>query len=401
MSNSIITNIRSTARREIRRMISRPIYLFSSVFVMAFCYIFYLSFFNQGLPENLPMGLVDQDNSNVSRTLIRNMDASPQIEFVKQYATYNEALKDMQRGKIYTIVMIPDHFEQDLMAQKQPTLSYYVNDAFLVAGSLSYKDLTTISKLSVGSIQQQTLRAKGIVDEAAQMALLQPIAMDTHLIANPYTNYGVYLINVLLPGVLQLLIIMLTVFSIGMELKQKTAAYWLMSSSNSMLSALTGKLLPYTVLFSILGIATNFILYKFMHYPMNGSFAWMCAATILYVLVYQAIGIFIIGLFPRLRDAISLSAFYGLLGFSYSGFTFPIEAMPRGAQIFAELFPIRHYFKIYVNEALNGADIRYSLIYFAALSAFLILPFLVYFRLGRAVKQTIDEESESSNLLTE
>lgn len=363
-------------------MVSRPIYLFSSVFVMFFCYVFFLTFFSEGLPERLPVGIVDSDNSYVSRTLARNLNAIPQIEIVNKYATYTQAREDMQRGKIYAIIDIADGFEEDLLSSRQPHIAYYVNDAYLIAGSLSYKDLTYISEMGAAYVQQQMLKMRGVVGDENLMPILQPIAIDTHLIANPSANYGIYLLNVLLPGVLQLLIIMLTVFSIGTEMKEQTTGEWLAAGNGSVLASLTGKVLPYTVLFAALGIGGNLILYRYMHYPMNGSLAWMCLATFLYVLAYQSIGIFIVGVFPRMRDAISLSAFYGLLAFTYAGFTFPIESMPRGAQIFADLFPIRHYFKIYVNEALNGAPISYSLIYFAAMTAFLILPFLVYRRLA-------------------
>ena len=151
-----------------------------------------------------------------------------------------------------------------------------------------------------------------------------------------------------------------------------------------MLAALTGKLLPYTILFTILGIGGNFILYRYMHFPMNGSLAWMCLATFLFVIAHQSIGVFIIGLFPVMRDGISLAAFYGLLGFTYAGFTYPIEGMPYAVRIFSDLFPIRHYFKIYVNEALNGSDIHYSIICFVSLIAFVILPAFVYYRLKKA-----------------
>lgn len=395
MSNSIIQNTVTVFRRELRHMVSRPIYLFSSVFVMIFCYIFFLTFFSEGLPEQLPVGLVDQDDSYVSRTLARNLNASAQVEIMQQYTSFDEARKDMQRGKIYAIVVLPANFEKDLLAQRQPQLTYYVNDAYLVAGSLSYKDLTFISELGTAYIQQQLLKTKGVVGDENLMPLLQPIVIDTHLIGNPYANYGIYLLNVLLPGVLQLLIIMLTVFSIGIELKERTAIDWYLSANNSILAALTGKMLPYTVLFTVLGIGGNLVLYEYMHFPMNGSLAWMCLATFLYVIAYQAIGIFIIGVFPRMRDAISLSAFYGLLAFTYAGFTFPIEAMPRGAKIFADLFPIRPYFKIYVNEALNGADIRYSLVYYAAMMAFLILPLLVYLRLTKVIEQQVCEQTKT------
>ncbi|WP_019537744.1 ABC transporter permease [Proteiniphilum acetatigenes] len=396
MSNSIIQQIRNVARREWKRMLSRPIYLLSSVIAMLFCYLFFLTLMSEGLPEQLPIGIIDNDNSSLSRTLERNINASPQVKIVGKYASFTEARKDMQKGRIYAIIDIAPGFQADLLANRQPAIAYYVNDVYLVAGSLSYKDLTYISELMSGFILQQSLQAKGITGEENLMPILQPVAIDTHQIANPQANYNVYLSNVLLPGVLQLLIIMFTIYSIGIEMKQNTTREWLSTGNESVLAALTGKVLPHTFLFTLLGLMGVFLLYEGMEFPMNGSIAWMSLAMFLFVMAHQAIGIFIIGLFPRLRDAISLGVFYGLLSFTYAGFTFPIEAMPRGAQIFAWFFPIRHYFRIYVNEALNGVDIRYSLIYFTGMVTFLILPFLVYIRLRKAIVHHDREETKNS-----
>ncbi len=240
-----------------------------------------------------------------------------------------------------------------------------------------------MSAMGSAYLEKRSLEARGISEDRI-MSIIQPITMDGHLIANPWANYGVYLFNVLFPGVLQLMIIMMTIFAVGTELKDRTAPKWLGNAGNSMFAALTGKLLPYTLVFTLLGIIGNLILYKFMHFPMNGSLGWMCLATFVYVVAHQAIGVFIIGLFPVLRDGISLGAFYGLLGFTYAGFTFPIEGMPYPVQIFSELFPIRHYFRIYINQALNGAGIHYVIISFAAMTAFLLLPAMVYYRLKKA-----------------
>lgn len=387
MNNSIIQQIKDVARREWKRMLTRPVYFLSSIFAMLFCYLFFLTLMSEGLPEQLPIGIVDSDNSSLSRTLERNINASPNVEIVGKYASFTEARKDMQKGYIYAIIDIGAGFQADLLTNRQPTIAYYVNDVYLVAGSLSYKDLTYISELMSGFILQQSLQARGITGEENLMPILQPIAMDTHQIGNPYTNYSVYLSNVLLPGVLQLLIIMFTIYAIGVEMKQNTTREWLSTGNESILSALTGKVLPHTILFTLLGLLGLFLLYEVMGFPMNGSIAWMSLAMFLFVMAHQAVGIFIIGLFRQLRDSISVGVFYGLLSFSYAGFTFPIEAMPHGAQIFAWFFPIRYYFKIYVNEALNGADIRYSLIYFAGILAFLLLPFLVYPRLRNTIAQ--------------
>jgi ABC-2 type transport system permease protein len=381
-------SLNKVINREWKRMKVRPIYFLASVGTMFFCYVFFLTFFAEGLPQQLPIGVIDKDNTSTSRTLIQTIDNSPQINIIRTYPNFSEARNDMQKGDIYAIVELSSDFEADLLANRQPKITFYVNDAYLVAGSLSYKELTFINELAAGFIQQQMLQAKGIVGEENLMPILQPVAIDTHLIANYGANYGVYLLNVLVFGVLQLCVLMLTIFCIGVEIKEQTVGSWLAIADESVFTAVVGKLLPYTVLFSVIGIIGNILLFRFMHFPMNGSLIRMSGATVLYVMAYQAIGFFMISLFPRIRDTVSFAAFYGLLAFTYAGFTFPIEGMPRSARIFSELFPIRHYFKIYVNEALNGTSFRYSVHYIAAMAAFLILPVLVSKRFQNVIFRT-------------
>jgi len=362
---------------------SRPIYFLGTVGVMFFCYIFFLSFMKEGQPIRMPIGVVDFDDSSLSHQFLRNLDATQQSEIVMHLNSYTDARKEMQKGKIYAFVVIKDNFEAEVMANRRPKMTFYVNDAYLVAGSLLLKDITYMSELTAGAMKQKVLKAKGMEDSRI-MGIIQPISLDTHLIGNPWANYGVYLLNVLLPGVLQIMILMLTVFAIGVELKEKTSRLWLRTADNSMFAALMGKLMPYTIIFTILGIVGNMLLYWYMGYPMNSHIGWMFLTTFLYVMAYQAVGTLIIGITPVLRDGVTLAAFYGLLGFTYAGFTFPIEQLPYVAQIFSELFPIRHYFKIYVNQALNGLSIGYSVDYLIALLAFTVLPLLVYIRLKKA-----------------
>lgn len=386
MFNNLPQNTLAVIRREWKRILGRPIYLVSSVLVMVFCYIFFLSIFSDGMPRSLPIGVVDLDQSYVSRTFVRNMDAVPNVHVVKQYVDYTEARDAMQRGDIYAFYTLDDGFGRKLMSSQQPDFSFYVNEAYIVAGSLTYKELIYMSNLGIAFVQKKMLELRGqeVIDKEI-LATVQPISNDSHMIANPYVNYGVYLLNMMLPGIMQMLILLMTVFTIGFEMKMNTTPDLMKTANNSMLAALLGKLLPYTILFTVLGIGGNIVLYKFMHFPMNGSLLRYSFATFLFVLSYQAVGVMFIGLLPSLREALSLVAVYAILGVSFTGFTFPIEAMPRGAQVFQHLFPTRHYFKIYVAEALNGAPISYSLIYFAVLAAFTLLPFLTYIRLRDAV----------------
>ncbi len=386
MLKTVIKNINDTFLREVKRILSRPVYIIASVFVMTFSYLFFLTFFEEGLPQKLPIGIIDNDNSYVSRTLLRNVDALPRVRIVKKYVSFREAREDMQEGKIYGIIDVDRSFESDLLGGRQPQMNFYINDTYLVAGSLAFKDLTYLNELGIAYVQQKILKAKGIVGDENTLPIIQPIAVDRHLIANPYTNYGIYLLNVLLPGVLQLIIIMLTIFCIGVEFKEKTALEWYFTANKSTFVALVGKMLPYTFLFLFFGILSNLLLYGYMNYPMNGSLITFSLATVLYVLASQAIGLFIIGLFTQIKNAISVGAFYSIFSFTFAGFTFPIESMPYKVQIFANFFPIRHYFKIYVNEVLNGVSINYSLFYYIFLIMFLFLPFVVYNKLSKEIR---------------
>jgi len=387
MSNHKISAIQRTFKRELKRMISRPIYLLGSVGIMTFCFIFFLTFFNEGQPNKMPVGVVDKDNSSLSRQFIRNVNATQQVKVVMHLNSHKEAREEMQMGHIYAFIEVDHGFAANLLSNRRPTLTFYVNSSYLVAGSLLLKDISYMSALTSGAMERQVLLAKGVEDSRI-MGVIQPIVLDTHLIGNPWANYGTYLLNVLLPGVLQLAILLMTIFSVGIEFKDRTSHVWLQNAEDSMFAAITGKLLPYTIVFSVLGIISNLLLYSYMHYPMNSSICWMFLNTFLYVLAYQAVGILLIGITPVLRDGVTIAAFYGLLGFTFAGFTFPIEQLPYAAQIFSVLFPIRHYFNIYVNEALLGLNIGHSVISFVILLSFNILPLLVYHRLkNAAIKQ--------------
>jgi len=383
MSNKLQTAFTNTLNRELRRMVSRPIYFIGTVVIMAFSYVFFLTFFNEGEPNKMPIGIVDLDNSSLSRQFSRNLEATQQARIVMKLSSHKEAREEMQRGKIYAFVEIKRHFSVDALSSKRPAITFYVNDAYLIAGSLLLKDITYMSAATSIGMERKVLRAKGI-DEKRIMGIIQPITQDTHLIGNPWASYGTYLLNVILPGILQLMVLMMTVFPIGVEYKERTSREWLKTADNNMFAALTGKLLPYTIVFTILGVIGNMLLYRYMRYPLNANIGWMFLATFMLVISSQAVGVIFIGTTPVLRDGVTFAGVFGTLGITFAGSTFPIEQMPSGVCLLSDLFPIHHYFNIYVDQALNGVPIHYSLSSYLLMLAFLILPFFVFNRLKNA-----------------
>lgn len=384
-------NIGAVVRRELRIMRNRPIYLLGSVVTVAFCAIFFLTFLKQGLPHDLPIGIVDLDNSSLSRNFARQLDAT-QLGKVLKYDSFAEAREDMQSGKITAVCVIPAGMYADVQASRRPTFTYYLNGLYFVGGALSYKNILTMINLADGAVQREVLRAKG-VNEDAIMGRIQPVNVDVHQIGNQFTNYGYYLTNIFLPGVLALTVVIILIYSLGAELKYGTSRHLLSTAGGSMYNALFGKLVVYTTLFSVIGLILILLMYDWMHFPINGSIWNMFLAIVLLVLASESVAIFIIGLLPIPRLALSIGALYSVLAFSMSGFTLPVETMPPYIQGLAEAFPLRHYFLFYSREVIFGTGFAGWWQEVIHLLIFLLLPSLVIYRLkGAYVRQNFPKK---------
>ena len=384
MSVTVHKRFLRIAKREVFRLTSQPIFLFCMVIAPIFCFVFFSTLMEKGLPSNLPAGVVDLDNTATTRNIIRNLDAFQEIKIVAHYESVSQARKAIQRGEIYSFYYIPRGTTEKALANRQPKVSFYVNYSYLIAGSLLYKDQRTMSELASGAIGRATLYAKGATESQA-MAFLQPIVIETHALNNPWLNYSVYLCNTLFPGLLMLLIFLTTVYALGTELKENTAGQLMKESGNSIVTALTGKLFPHTIVFFIIAVFYNVYLYGFLHYPCNSGIFPMLLAGLLLVLASQAFGVFLFGLFGSLRLALSAASLWGVISFSISGFTFPVMAMHPTLQALANLFPLRHYFLIYVDLALNGYPLIYAWHSVVALLIFMLLPFFILKKLRAAM----------------
>ena len=370
--------------REMHRIVSRRIYVATMLLIPIFSYIFFTTMFSEGLPQKLPIAVIDNDNSAISRNYIRQLNSMQMVHVAKFLDNFNEAQHEMRKGSIYAFVIIPDNLQADLQSGRQPEVSFYYNNAFFIPGSLLMRDLTTMTMMTSASVGMTTGLAKGKTTEEI-LGQLRPIVLDAHLIGNPYTNYSVYLSNVLMPGILQLMIILITVFSIGIELKERTSREWLLTGNKNMITAVSGKLFPYTVVFTALVVFQNVILFRLLGFPLHSDLIMMIVASVLFVLASQAFGIFIIGVLPVLRNGLSFGAVVGILGISYSGFTFPVEQMPLAIQPSTQLFPMQHFFKIYQHSALIGSPLYYYWHAYLVLLLFTCLPLFVLNRLKKAV----------------
>lgn len=372
----------AVARRELRIIRQRPIYLLGSVGVIVFCAIFFLTFLKDGLPSDVPIGLVDYDYSSTSRNFCQQLDAT-QLGKVVHYDSFAAAREDMNRGKIAAVCVVPVGMNDDIQANRQPKITFYVNGLYFVSGALAWKDLLQMVNLTNGAVQRQAFRARGYNDSQI-MGMIRPVDVDVHQIGNVGTNYNYYLSSVLLPGVLEMIVIIVLIYSLGAELKYGTSRHLLQTSGNSIVTALAGKLLVWTLTFSAIGLILILLLFHRLHFPLAGSIWNMFLGIFLMIFASEAIAIFILEMLPVPRLALSIGALYSVLGFSLSGFTLPIEAMPPYIQGLAAAFPLRHYYLFYVQEAIFGAGFAGWWKQVIYLLIFILLPLIGLVRLKKA-----------------
>lgn len=359
--------------REWRRLALQPLYWFCFVIAPLFCCFFFTSLMDNGLPENLPLGLVDEDRSTTSRNIARNLDAFQMSDIVKAYANVTEARQAMQRGELYGYYYIPHGTNRKAQLQRVPVVSFYTNYSYLVAGSLLYRDMRMMSELASGAASRKVLYAKGATEKQA-MAYLQPVVIDMHAVGNPYLNYNVYLSNIIIPGMLGLFIFMVTVYSLGTELKFGTADELMARANGSAVTALTGKLVPQQLLFLLVGTVIVLWLYGYLKFPCYGGIFRMWSVMALFVMACQGLGVFMFTMMPTLRLGLSFASLWAVVSFSISGMSYPVMAMHPVLQGLANLFPLRHYYLLYVNTALDGYTLANAWPYVAALAGFALLP---------------------------
>ena len=348
------------------------------------CTFFFADLMKNGLPTDMPAGAVDLDQTSTSRKLVRTLDAMQLTSVKKIYPNATEARRAMQRGEIYGFFYIPENFNKDVQAGRQPVVSFYYNGGYILAGSMLYKDMKTTATLGTAAVGMTKLAALGMTEREI-MANLQPITVDTRITHNPTMDYNVYLSTSMIPTCLGIFIFLITVYSLGTELKFRSGKRWMGQAKGNIWIAMTAKMLPQTFVFTAIVFAYLYGLYGVMHFPYYCSKELILFNGFLLVLACQGFGVFMFGLLPSLRMAMSLCALFSVASFSIGGFTFPVEAMDAPLQALAYLFPMRSYFMIYQMTVLNGYAPHYAQVYYLILLAFILLPLTVIPRICKVM----------------
>ena len=377
-----LRNTWAVLQRELVRMTHQPIYLTLMLVLPLLSFAFFALLFNQGVARNIPIAILDEDHTTLSRKVAQMIDDTPTAMVAYDIQDIDEGERLMREGRVMAIVQIPAFFEKCILSNTQTHIENYVSGTNITVNGLLSKDIQTAVTTFSAGIQLQLLTKQGLTERQA-MAQLMPVRFDRHVLFNPYINYGYYLAPSFMPMMLLIFVVLMTVFSIGTELKNATAREWLRTADDSVGAALLGKTLPVTVGMFLLSLAMFVIIFKVVGTPLNGSLWVILTGTLLFIMSYQAISVLIVSLLANLRLSLSIGGGYSVLAFTFSGLTFPIMAMWEPMQWLSRLFPFTYYTDLFVDQMLRGAPVVCSLPDLGWMSLFVVLPLLCLPRLKR------------------
>ena len=346
-------------------------------------FAFVIAIFYKGVASQLPIVVVDNDRSKLSRKLLFNINASATLSIKYRVTSMSEALSLVKSSKAYALVEIPKNFSRDIYLQTQPKVTLMLNTQFILVGKIIKAALFETVVYSAGEVEY----VKNLVNtqnSQESKAAITPIKIQITPFFNTYKNYSLFLVSALIPALWQIFIVIATMVSFGTLFKAKKEQEFF--EGGFLAAKIVGKLLPYTIAYTLLGMLYLFFIYGTQGWVFTGSFAVMVFGVFLTVVAYQAVALtlFVSG-FDYARS-LSLGAVYTAPAFAFLGVTFPVSSMNSFALFWRDILPVSHFMELQISQANYGVSPWMESEKLLVLALFWLLFIPVYLLFKRRIK---------------
>jgi ABC-2 type transport system permease protein len=315
--------------------------------------------FSAGLATRLPIGVLDLDGTDLSRSLVRIVDATPDAAVARRVGELAEGRQMILSGAIRGLLLLPRNLERDVIAGRQPEVVFFYNTQTLTSGNLVFRGINNALLSAAGGIRVALRTSQGEPVEAAQ-ADLNPIPVQVHPLFNPTLNYAHFLLAALLPSILQVVIVTTSAYSVGLDFETRHRFRILRRLGGGLWPAMAGKILPYTIVFlAVLGLADS-VLFGVLELPLRGQNWLLLIAGILFILACQFLGV-LLALFLRpMGSAVSIGTLLTAPAFGYMGIGFPRLGMSAFAYGWGALLPGTWYLTARIDQTIRGTPLDLS-----------------------------------------
>ena len=339
--------------------------------------------FSAGLATRLPIAVLDLDSSDLSRSIIRMVDATPDTAVAVRAGELAEGRGMILSGKVHGLLMLPQNLERDVFAGRRPEVVFFYNTQTLTTGNLTLRGINAAVPTAAMGIRLSLRTAQGQPIEEAQAAI-SPIPVQVHALFNPTLNYVHFLLAALLPSLLQIVIVTASAYSVGLDFETRHRLRILRRLGGGLWPAMAGKLLPYTVIFLLVLGVSDAVLFGILELPMHGRGWLLDIAGFLFVLSCQLLGALLALLLTPTATAVSIATLLTSPAFGFMGIGFPRLGMNAFSLGFGSLLPGTWYLTARIDQTIRGTPLDLSWRPILVLLAFVVgLAGLVALRLER------------------
>lgn len=342
--------------------------------------------FSSGVMRDLPIAVVDQDNSALGRKLVQRLEAAPGLHVIAQPPDMLAAEGLARSRKVYAIVLVPNSTQKNILWGEPAFITAYYNASYSTAGAASSREIGAAVR-SLGAVL-------AVADTAAirgsQSVRQPPVTAQATNLFNPQTSYELQLVSLIHPALLHLIFMVCVIGALGRELRDKTIGEWLDEYPKRRSAAVAGKLIPYFAIFMAWSAAALIYIAAIRGWGVAGSSTIIMFGYFVMYLAYAGVAIVIVGVTASMAQSLSTAGLYAGASFAFAGAIFPIESASGFAQIWSALLPYTAFAKLHVEQLSLGTPGLISVRQILVMLIFFVVGFLIgmpaYLRAARQPK---------------
>ncbi len=359
-------------RRELRWLWRRPVLLFFMTILPLFLMSLLAVVFSAGLPTELPVAVLDRNGTDLSRAVIRMVDATSEIAIVEQVDDLAEGRHLILSGKVYGLLMLPLDLERDAYAGRRPEVVFFYDNQHMTVGGILARGATNAVGEAGAAVRVALRNSRGEPVEVAQAAIV-PIPIHQNTLFNPALNYAHFLLAALLPAVLQIIVVTTSACSVGLDIEGRYRLGTLRRLGGGLWPAFFGKLLPHTVVILVIYVLAESFLFGYLEMPLRGHEWLFVLAAILFIFACQLLGTLLVVVTLRMTTALSIAGLLTAPAFGFMGISFPRLGMNAFPHAWGALLPGTWYLQARVDQTIRGTPLDLSLPPIVILAAYVVV----------------------------
>lgn len=328
-----------------------------------------------GIMTKVPIGLVDEDRSSMSREVIRALDSARSLG-LESYENSISALAAMRQGEIYGVVVIPFGYMRDKLSNTGSSVVLYTDEnRYAVGGTFEEAVSGVMSALNDAQMAEALLKTG--TGETGANRILNLVHADFYRLSNMGSSFLIFLSSTLIPALISIGATFAFISAILREIWDKSVLDWKISANGSFSAGLVGKLTPHFVYYCLI------FLFYIALFSGQGSFApagsillwFLCGAATLGA--FAAMCVLITAFSPTWRLAMVIAVGYVAPELPFSGFSIPLDSMDSGVRFFSDFLPMTWYIRGQSQVWSLGASIDQTGVTFLALALLFIVPLII------------------------